>query len=84
MLMEHIINDLEQYEINTMTIEDIVKILNSNATSMQKQLERITSANLKQWVLRVAREVRIDNTIKQKFLIEWLNIKHRTVEEVFY
>ena len=84
MLMENIINDLEQYEINTMTIEDIVKILNSNATSMQKQLERITSANLKQWVLRVAREVRIDNTIKQKFLIEWLNIKHRTVEEVFY
>ena len=84
MLMEHIVNDLEQYEINSITREDIVKILNSNVTSMQKELQRITSANLKQWVLRIAKEIGIDNTIKQKFLIEWLDIKHRTVEDLFY
>lgn len=83
-LMEHIVNDLEDYKINSMTREDIVKILNSNVNAMQKELQKITSSNLKQWVLRIAREIGLDNTIKQKFLIEWLDIKHRTVEDLFY
>ncbi|MBD1379210.1 hypothetical protein [Metabacillus arenae] len=71
---EHIA-DIESYENNTHTKEEIEKILKGNFPKMKKELNDITVDSEKQFVLSVAQEMQ-DELAKGKidFLAEWLGI----------
>lgn len=69
------IDDVEKYENNTNSKEDIVKTLNKSITQMKKDLKKITVNSEKQFVIQVAKEIELDSKGKLKFLAEWIGVK---------
>lgn len=80
-LLEEIV-DKESYLANTHTREEIVKILEGNINKMKSELNKITNKEEKQFVLNVAKEIKLDSSTKRKFLVEWVGTQLNT-EEVF-
>lgn len=68
------IDDIEKYENNTNTKEDIVKILEGNINKMKSALEKITVNEEKRFVIEVAKEIKLDSAAKLKFLSEWMGV----------
>ena len=64
----------EQYENNTHTKEEIIKILNSNYNTMVSKLEKITVNEEKRFVIDVAKEIKLDSVKKQKYLADWVGV----------
>lgn len=73
-LVDNIV-DREEYENNTHTKEEVLKILQGNYKKMEKELGEITSPDEKKFVVDVAKEIAEDLTAgKQKMLAEWVGI----------
>ncbi|MNK45794.1 hypothetical protein D3C87_645650 [compost metagenome] len=66
------IDDIDSYNNNSHTREDIVKILQGNFNKMKSELEKITVQSEKQYVLDVAKETKLDVASKQKFIADWI------------
>ena len=49
---------------------------------MEKELNKITSQSTKEFVLQVAKEIKIDSLTKQKILKNWIG-SQLSVEELF-
>lgn len=68
------IDDTEKYENNTHSREEIVKILEGNFMKMKSELGKITVLQEKQYVVDVAKEIKLDSSSKQKYLADWLDV----------
>lgn len=66
------IDDIDSYNNNTHTRDEIIKILQGNFNKMKATLEKITVHSEKQYVLDVAKEIKLDAASKQKFIAEWI------------
>lgn len=68
------IDDTEKYENNTHSREEIVKILEGNFMKMKSELGKITVLQEKQYVVDLAKEIKLDSSSKQKYLADWLDV----------
>lgn len=80
-LVENIV-DKEAYENNAISKEDLIKILNGNINKMKSELEKITCDTTKRFVLATAKEIKVSNANKQKFIKEWLG-STLSIEDLF-
>lgn len=62
----------EEYEANALKKDDVIKLLQGNLKKMESELKKITSETTKKFVIDVAKEIKIENSTKQRFLKEWL------------
>lgn len=72
----------EEYELNALTKEEVIKLLSGNLKKMESELNKITSETTKRFVLDVAKEIKIQNATKQKFIKEWLGLE-LPIEDIF-
>lgn len=77
------IYEIEEYEVNSISKEDIAKLLNGNFKKMESELNKIETDSTKRFVLAVAREIGLESAPKQKFIKEWLGTE-LTIEELFH
>ncbi len=68
------IDDVRSYNANTHTRDEIIEILNSNANSMKSKLNKVTKKEEKDFVIDIAKEIKLDSNVKRKFLAEWIGI----------
>ena len=73
---------IEDYEVNALTQEQVVTILKGTMKKMEAELNKITSETTKKFVLEVAKEIKVDNYNKQKFIKEWLGYE-LPIEDLF-
>lgn len=66
------LNEKDEYIANVLTKEEIVTLLKGNLKKMEAELNKITSGSTKQFVLNVAKEIKVSNANKQKFLRDWV------------
>lgn len=65
-------SDKEEYESNTHSYEEIVKILKGHHKTMEKELKKITVDDEKRFIVDVAKEIQDELTAgKLKFIAEW-------------
>lgn len=76
------IYEIEEYEINSISKEEIKKILEGNFKKMESELKKIEADSTKRFILEVAREIKLESAAKQKFIKEWLGTG-LTIEELF-
>lgn len=69
--LDNEIYEKDEQEANALTREDVEKILKSTLPSMKVALEKITSFSTKQFILDIAKEIKISNVNKQKFIKDW-------------
>ena len=82
---EELLEDLygkEEYEVNALTKEEVAKLLTGNLKKMESELKKITSDTTKRFVLDVAKEIKIENANKQRFIKEWLGLE-LPIEDIF-
>lgn len=80
-LKEHIY-EIEDYEANSISKDEIKKILEGNFKKMESELNKIKLDSTKRFVLDVAKEIKIESAAKQRFIKEWLGTE-LTIEELF-
>ena len=80
-LKEHIY-EIEDYEANSISKDEIKKILEGNFKKMESELNKIKLDSTKRFVLDVAKEIKIESAAKQRFIKEWLGTEF-TIEELF-
>lgn len=80
-LKEHIY-EIEDYEANSISKDEIKKILEGNFKKMESGLNKIKLDSTKRFVLDVAKEIKIESAAKQRFIKEWLGTE-LTIEELF-
>lgn len=68
------IDDMEKYKNNTHSKQEIKEILGESLVSMKAKLKKIDVTEEKQFVVDIAREVKLDSKNKLKFLAEWLGV----------
>lgn len=76
------IYEIEEYEVNSISKDDIAKLLNGNFKKMESELNKIEADSTKRFVLEVAREIGLESSAKQRFRKEWLG-SELTIEELF-
>lgn len=76
------IYEIEEYEVNSISKEEIKKILEGNFKKMESELKKIEVETTKRFVLEVAREIKLESSAKQRFIKEWLGTE-LTIEELF-
>lgn len=76
------IYEIEEYEANSISKEEIIKLLEGNFKKMEAGLSKIEADSTKRFVLDVAREIKLESAAKQKFIKEWLGTE-LTIEELF-
>lgn len=76
------IYEIEEYEVNSISKDDIAKLLNGNFKKMESELNKIEADSTKRFVLEVAREIGLESSAKQRFIKEWLGTE-LTIEELF-
>ena len=76
------IYEIEEYEVNSISKEDIIKLLNGNFKKMESEFKKIEIDSTKRFVLDVAREIGLESSAKQRFIKEWLGTE-LTIEELF-
>ncbi len=82
---KELLNDFygkEEYEANALTKEEVTSLLKGNLKKMEAELSKVTSDTTKRFVLDVAKEIKIENATKQKFLKEWLGLE-LSIEDIF-
>lgn len=82
---KELLNDFygkEEYEANALTKEEVTSLLKGNLKKMEAELSKVTSDTTKRFVLDVAKEIKIENATKQKFLKEWLGLE-LPIEDIF-
>lgn len=72
----------EDYEVNALTKEEVIKLLSGNLKKMESELNKINSPTTKRFVLDVAKEIKVENATKQRFLKEWLGLE-LPIEDIF-
>lgn len=72
----------DKYDVNGLTQEQVVAILKGTIKNMEAELGKVTSSTTKQFVLQVAKEIKLDNATKQKFIKEWLG-SELPIEDLF-
>ena len=72
----------EEYEVNALTKEEVSKLLSGNLKKMEAELNKITSDTTKRFILDVAKEIKIENATKQRFIKEWLGLE-LPIEDIF-
>lgn len=60
--------DPEAVDDNTFTKEDIIKILSGSFAKMKSTFDKVTSQTTKMFILDVAKEIKLDNANKQKYI----------------
>ena len=76
------IYEIDEYEVNSISKEEIKKILSGNFKKMESELKKITADSTKRFVLDVAREMGLESAAKQRIIKEWLGTE-LTIEELF-
>jgi hypothetical protein len=76
------IYEKEEQEANALTRDDVEKILKGNMAYMKSALEKITSFSTKQFVLDVAKDMKLSNVNKQKFIKDWYGTE-LSLEDLF-
>lgn len=76
------IPDVEKYEQNALTKEEIEKILNGNLKTMNKAFSEIEESSTKQFIYKVAKEMGIKNSDKQKMIKELIG-SELSIEDLF-
>lgn len=66
------IYEKEEQEANSLTRDDVEKLLKGNIKNMETELEKVTSDSTKRFVLDIAKEIKISNVNKQKFIKDWM------------
>lgn len=64
--------DLNEIKQNSHSREEIEELLNGNTNSMKAELKKITIAEEKQFVMQVAKDIKLDSKTKMDFLEEWV------------
>lgn len=72
----------EEQEANSLTREEVEKILKGNMNYMKTSLEKVTSMTTKQFVLDIAKEIKLNNSNKQKFIKDWYGTE-MSLEDLF-
>ena len=72
----------EEQEANSLTREEVEKMLKGSIPAMKEGLEKITSETTKVFVMDIAKEIKINNATKQKALKEWFGTELPT-EDLF-
>jgi len=75
--------DVEEVMKNIHTEEEVEKILTGNYKAMEKQLKEITNQDEKDFVLQVAKKIKIDSSTKRQFIVDWVGIKDFSTDEIF-
>lgn len=76
------IYEIDEYNANAISKEDIIKLLNGNFKKMEAEFKKIEIDSTKRFVLAVAREINLESSAKQRFIKEWLGTE-LTIEELF-
>ena len=76
------IYEIDEYNANAISKEDIIKLLNGNFKKMESEFKKIEIDSTKKFVLDVAREIGLESAAKQRFIKEWLGTE-LTIEELF-
>lgn len=76
------IYEIDEYNANAISKEDIIKLLNGNYKKMEAEFKKIEIDSTKRFVLDVAREIGLESSAKQRFIKEWLGTE-LTIEELF-
>lgn len=74
--------DREEYEVNSISKEELIKLLKGNYNKMMSELNKVTSESTKKYVYETAKEIKIDNANKQKFIKDWMG-SMLSIEELF-
>lgn len=69
------VDDVEKYNNNTNSKKEIKEILGKPLVTMKAKLKNIEVAEEKQFVVEVAKEIKLDSKSKLKFLAEWLGVE---------
>ena len=69
------IDNVEEYENNTHSKEEAIKILESHTNSMKAELNKITNRDEKKFFIETAKEIELDSNTKLTFLAEWFGVK---------
>lgn len=76
------IPDVEEYKKNALTREEIEKMLKGNLKSLEKAFSEIKESSTKQFIYKVAKEIKIENATKQKMIKDLLG-SGLSIEELF-
>ena len=79
---EENIFEKEEYENNSLSRKEIEDLLKSNMNTMKAGLSKITSQTTKNFVLSIAKEIKLSNANKQKFLKDCLGLD-LPIEDIF-
>lgn len=76
------IPDVEKYEKNALTKEEVEKMLKGNLKSLEKAFSEIEENSTKQFIYEVAKEIKIENANKQKMIKDLLG-SGLSIEDLF-
>lgn len=76
------IPDVEKYEKHALTKEDIEKMLKGNLKAMEKSFSEIEDYSTKQFIYKVAKEIKIENSNKQKMIKDLIG-SELSIEDLF-
>ncbi len=76
------IADVEKYENNALTKEEIEKMLKGNLKTMEKAFSEIEDFGTKQFIYKIAKELKIENANKQKMIKDLIG-SELSIEELF-
>lgn len=68
------IGDVEEYQNNAHSREDVVKLLKGNVNKLKAELKKITVDSEKRFIIEVAKEEKIDSNAILKALSEWAEV----------
>lgn len=68
------IDGKDNYDSNTHTKEQITKLLEGNFMKMKSELGKITVRQEKEFVVEVAKEIKLDSASKRQFIAEWVGV----------
>lgn len=64
---------------NSHTIEEVEKILNGNTNKMKSELSKIECQDEKDFIISVAKNMKLDSSAKQTFICDWAGVKKEVV-----
>ena len=74
--------DKEAYALNGISKEEVIELLKGNLKKMECELNKVTSDSTKRFVMSIAKEVKVTNSTKQKFLKDWVG-NTLSIEDIF-
>ena len=80
--LEDNILDKDAYEVNGISKEEVIELLKGNLKKMECELNKVTSDSTKRFVMSIAKEVKVTNSTKQKFLKDWVG-NTLSIEDIF-